>query len=70
MPPNRFETDPESAARFGIYTAVIWFLTLAAIVVLVFTVGWWWAPVAFVGGLAAMMLLRTHALRTAQRDRR
>lgn len=62
MPPNRFETDPESAARFGIYTAVIWFLTLAAIVVLVFTVGWWWAPVAFVGGLAAMMLLLARML--------
>jgi len=62
MPPNRFETDPESAARFGIYTAAIWFLTLAVIVVLVFTVGWWWAPVAFVGGLAAMMLLLARML--------
>jgi len=62
MPPNRFETDPESAARFGIYTAAIWFLTLAVIVVLVFTVGWWWAPVAFIGGLAAMMLLLARML--------
>ncbi|MBS1672666.1 MAG: hypothetical protein JSS74_01725 [Actinobacteria bacterium] len=62
MPPNRFETDPESAARFGIYTAAIWFLTLALIVVLVFTVGWWWAPVAFVGGLVAMMLLLARML--------
>nr|MBS1902013.1 hypothetical protein [Actinomycetota bacterium] len=62
MPPNRFETDPESAARFGIYTAVIWFLTLVAIVVLVFTARWWWAPVAFVGGLAAMMLLLARML--------
>lgn len=62
MPPNRFETDPESAARFGIYTAVIWFLTLAVIIALVFTVGWWWAPVAFVGGLAAMMLLLARML--------
>ncbi len=62
MPPNRFETDPEAAARFGIYTAVIWFVTLAAIVVLVFTAGWWWAPVAFVAGLAAMMLLLARML--------
>lgn len=62
MPPNRFETEPETAARFGIYTAVLWFLTLAVIVVLVFTVGWWWAPVAFVGGLAAMMLLLARML--------
>jgi NADH:ubiquinone oxidoreductase subunit 3 (subunit A) len=56
-PSNRFEEEPETAARFGIYTAVIWFVTFAVIVVLVFTVGWWWAPVAFVAGFAAMMLL-------------
>jgi Ca2+/Na+ antiporter len=62
MPPNRFETEPETAARFGIYTAGLWFATLAVIVVLVFTVGWWWAPVAFVGGLAAMMLLLARML--------
>ena len=54
---NRFEEEPETAARFGIYTAVIWTLTFAVIVVLVFTVGWWWAPLAFIGGFAAMMLL-------------
>ncbi|HEU0206462.1 MAG TPA: permease prefix domain 1-containing protein [Pseudolysinimonas sp.] len=57
MPQNRFETEPETAARFGIYAAVIWLVTLGIIAVLVFTVGWWWAPLAFVGGLAAMMLL-------------
>ena len=62
MPPNRFATEPETAARFGIYTAVLWFVTLAVIIVLVFTVGWWWAPVAFVAGLAAMMLLLARML--------
>jgi len=56
-PSNRFEEEPETAARFGMYTAVIWIVTFAVIVVLVFTVGWWWAPLAFVGGLAAMLLL-------------
>ena len=54
---NRFEDEPETAARFGIYTAVIWTVTFAVIVVLVFTVGWWWAPLAFVGGFALMMLV-------------
>ncbi|GAB3799987.1 hypothetical protein GCM10028798_13830 [Humibacter antri] len=62
MPPDRFEQHPEVAARFGIYTAVIWLLTFVIIAVLVFTVGWWWAPVAFVGGLAAMMLLLARML--------
>ncbi|QIG39749.1 hypothetical protein G5T42_09830 [Microbacterium sp. 4R-513] len=54
---NRFEDEPETAARFGIYTAVIWIITFAVIVLLVFTVGWWWAPLAFVGGFAVMMLV-------------
>ena len=54
---NRFEDEPETAARFGIYTAVIWLVTFGIIAVLVFTVGWWWAPLAFLGGFAAMMIL-------------
>lgn len=57
LPPNRFEEEPETAARFGIYTAVIWIVTFAVMAVLVFTVGWWWALLAFVGGIAVMMLV-------------
>jgi MFS family permease len=57
MPPNRFEQEPEVAARFGIYTAAIWLVTFGVMVLLIFTVGWWWAPLAFVGGLAFMMLV-------------
>jgi hypothetical protein len=56
-PPNRFEQEPEVAARFGVYTAAIWVVTFAAMVVLIFSVGWWWAPVAFVAGLAVMLVL-------------
>ncbi|WP_314505365.1 permease prefix domain 1-containing protein [uncultured Microbacterium sp.] len=55
--PNRFEEEPETAARFGIYTAVIWALTFAVVVVLIFTVGWWWSPLALIGGFAVMMLV-------------
>lgn len=62
MPPNRFDEHPEVAARYGIYTAVIWIVTFVIIAVLVFTVGWWWAPVAFAGGLAAMLLLLARML--------
>lgn len=61
-PVNRFEREPETAARFGIYTVVIWLVTFAVIAVLVFTVGWWWAPVAFAGGFAAMMLVLARML--------
>ncbi|WP_347976562.1 permease prefix domain 1-containing protein [Microbacterium sp. ProA8] len=66
-PPNRFEREPETAARFGVYTAVIWLVTFAVIAVLVFTVGWWWAPVAFVAGFAGMMLLLARMLFTPDR---
>ncbi|WP_137843090.1 permease prefix domain 1-containing protein [Microbacterium sp. 2FI] len=59
---TRFEDEPETGARFGIYSAVIWLVTFVVIVVLVFTVGWWWAPLAFVGGFAAMMLLLARML--------
>ncbi len=62
MPPNRFETDPDSAARFGIYTAVIWLVTFVVIAILIFTVGWWWAPLALVGGFAVMMLVLARML--------
>jgi hypothetical protein len=61
---NRFEREPETAARFGIYSAVIWLATFAVIAVLVFTVGWWWAPLAFVGGFAVMMLVLARMLFT------
>ncbi|HWM15705.1 MAG TPA: permease prefix domain 1-containing protein [Microbacterium sp.] len=61
---NRFEREPEAAARFGIYTVVIWLVTFSLITVLVFTVGWWWAPLAFAGGFAVMMLVLARMLFT------
>ncbi|MFC0198312.1 permease prefix domain 1-containing protein [Microbacterium arthrosphaerae] len=61
-PANRFEREPETAARFGVYTAAIWLVTFAVIAVLVFTVGWWWAPVAFAGGFALMMFVLARML--------
>ncbi len=66
--PNRFEEEPETAARFGIYTAVIWLVTFGIIAVLIFTVGWWWAPLAFIGGFAAMMILLARMLFGAKKS--
>jgi hypothetical protein len=51
---DRFTEDPASAARFGLYTAAIWLVALAAFAVLTFTVGWAWSWLALVGGVAAM----------------
>ena len=53
---NRFDEDPAAAARFGIYTAAIWTVAFVVAIVLGFTVGWLWAPVALVGGFVVMLI--------------
>ncbi|UOQ88709.1 permease prefix domain 1-containing protein [Agromyces endophyticus] len=59
---NRFEQDPAAAARFGIYSAVIWLTAFALVPVLGFTVGWWWAPLPVVAAFIAMMLVLARML--------
>ncbi|MET0976980.1 MAG: permease prefix domain 1-containing protein [Leifsonia sp.] len=53
---NRFEEEPETAARFGIYTAVIWLVAFAAFLVIGFAVSWIWSWLALLGGFVVMML--------------
>jgi hypothetical protein len=53
---DRFEKDRTAAERFGLYTAVIWIIAIAAFLVLSFTVGWAWSWLAIVGGCVVMML--------------
>ncbi|KQX08067.1 MULTISPECIES: permease prefix domain 1-containing protein [unclassified Leifsonia] len=59
---NRFEEEPESAARFGIYTAVIWIVAFAAFIVLGFTIGWLWSWLALLAGFVVMMLVLAQML--------
>lgn len=59
---NRFERDPNAAARFGIYTAVLWILAVTAGVLLGIFAGWWWSALPVVAALAAMLLLVTQML--------
>lgn len=54
---NRFAEEPETAARFGIYTAAIWTLCTAVYLVLSFTTGWAWSWVTFLGGFAGFMVM-------------
>lgn len=61
-PENRFEQDPAAAARFGIYTAVIWLVAFVAFVALGFAVSWAWSWLALVGGFAVMMLVLARML--------
>jgi MFS family permease len=54
---NRFERDPAAAARFGIYTAVLWGLTGAAALIVGATAGWSWVWLPGVVGWAVFMLM-------------
>jgi len=54
---NRFERDPAAAARFGIYTAVVWGLTGVSALIVGATIGWTWVWVPGVLGWAVFMLM-------------
>ena len=55
---DRFSRDPAVAARFGLYTVVIWLVAGAAAVVVGVTAGRWWAALPLVAGFAVMMLVQ------------
>jgi hypothetical protein len=57
---NRFERDPAAAARFGIYTAVVWGLTGAAVLLVGLTLGWTWVWLpGLLGWVVFMLMLAT-----------
>lgn len=66
---DRFAQDPAAAARFGIYTVVIWVLSLAVFVALTIAVGFAWSWLALVVGLAVFMLTLTRMLFPAEKDK-
>jgi MFS family permease len=59
---NRFEKDPAAAARFGIYTMLIWVAAFVVSIVIYFAAGWTWAWIPYVAGFIGMMLLVTQML--------
>jgi MFS family permease len=65
---DRFSDDPESAARFGIYTVVIWIVAFAVFLVLSFTVGWAWSWLALLGGFAVMLIVLARMLFPASKQ--
>jgi len=67
---GRFDRDPAAAARFGVYTLVIWLVAFVVFVVLGLTVGWAWSWLTFVVALAVMMLVLARMLFVPQDDRR
>jgi hypothetical protein len=53
---DRFSQDPAAAARFGIYTVVIWVLAFAVFAILSLTVGFLWSWLALLAGLVVFFL--------------
>lgn len=64
---DRFSQDPVAAARFGIYTVVIWLLTFAVFAVLSITIGFVWSWLALLFGLAVFMVVLARMLFPAER---
>jgi hypothetical protein len=59
---DRFTQDPASAARFGLYTVVIWVIAIAAFIVLTITVGFVWSWLALLAGLVVFFLVLARML--------
>jgi hypothetical protein len=59
---DRFSEDPASAARFGLYTVVIWVVALAAFIVLSITVGFAWSWLALLAALVVFFLVLARML--------
>ena len=59
---DRFSQDPAVAARFGLYTVVIWVLGFTLFGVLSFTVGFAWSWLAIVGALVVFFLVLARML--------
>jgi hypothetical protein len=59
---DRFSQDPAAAARFGIYTAIIWVVAFAVFIVLSFTIGFAWSWIALLAGFALFFFVLARML--------
>ncbi|TAM71134.1 MAG: hypothetical protein EPN48_02725 [Microbacteriaceae bacterium] len=66
---DRFSQDPVAAARFGIYTVVIWMLAFAAFIVLSIVVGFVWSWLALLAGLVVFFLVLARMLFPTDKSR-
>jgi MFS family permease len=57
-----FSQNPMAAARFGIYTVIIWVIAIAGFVVLSIAVGFAWSWLAIVAGLVIFFLVLVRML--------
>ena len=59
---DRFSKDPIAAARFGLYTVIIWIVAIALFVVLSIAVGFIWSWLALMAGLVVFFLVLSRML--------
>jgi MFS family permease len=64
-----FSNDPAAAARFGMYTVVVWIIGITAFIVLSFTIGFVWSWLALVATLVVFFLLLAHMVFPADGSR-
>jgi hypothetical protein len=65
---DRFSEDPASAARFGLYTVVIWVAAIAAFIVLSYTIGFAWSWLALAAALIIFFLVLARMLFPADKN--
>jgi hypothetical protein len=63
---DRFSNDPAAAARFGLYTVIIWLLAIGAFIGLSIAIGFVWSWVALLAGLVVFMLVLVRMLFPAE----
>ena len=67
---DRFSRDPAAAARFGLYTVIIWVLAIAAFVVLSIVIGFAWSWLGLVAGLVVFFLVLARMLFPADSNKK
>lgn len=70
QPPDRFSRDPAAAARFGLYSGVLWLAAFAAVVVVGLTAGWLWSWTPLLAAFLLEMVLLARMLFPADEGHR
>lgn len=63
---DRFSQDPVAAARFGLYTVIIWTVAIALFIALSIAIGFVWSWLALVAGVVVFFLVLTRMLFPAE----
>ena len=59
---NKWEDNPQDAARYGMYSGALWLLAIGAFVALSLTVGFAWSWIAFLVAVLVQMIMTARML--------